>query len=70
MQPASLGRTDLSIGHLAQLIMGEVIGVRTAFPYDPFVPEFVQRTDVQPGDYGVLLAMGPGFCSELVLLKW
>jgi len=23
-----------------------------------------------PGDYGVLLAMGPGFCSELVLLKW
>ncbi len=23
-----------------------------------------------PGTYGVLLAMGPGFCSELVLLKW
>jgi alkylresorcinol/alkylpyrone synthase len=22
------------------------------------------------GDYGVLLAMGPGFCSELVLLQW
>jgi alkylresorcinol/alkylpyrone synthase len=24
----------------------------------------------QPGTYGILAAMGPGFCSELVLLKW
>ncbi len=23
-----------------------------------------------PGGYGLLLAMGPGFCSELVLLQW
>jgi len=23
-----------------------------------------------PGTYGGLLAMGPGFCSELVLLQW
>jgi alkylresorcinol/alkylpyrone synthase len=23
-----------------------------------------------PGDVGVLMAMGPGFCSELVLLQW
>ncbi len=23
-----------------------------------------------PGDVGVLMAMGPGFCSELVLLRW
>lgn len=23
-----------------------------------------------PGSYGLLLAMGPGFCSELVLLRW
>jgi alkylresorcinol/alkylpyrone synthase len=22
------------------------------------------------GSYGVMLAMGPGFCSELVLLRW
>jgi alkylresorcinol/alkylpyrone synthase len=27
-----------------------------------------QRPD--PGTAGVLLAMGPGFCSELVLLEW
>jgi alkylresorcinol/alkylpyrone synthase len=24
----------------------------------------------QPGTLGVLAAMGPGFCSELILLKW
>jgi alkylresorcinol/alkylpyrone synthase len=23
-----------------------------------------------PGSWGLLLAMGPGFCSELVLLRW
>jgi alkylresorcinol/alkylpyrone synthase len=24
----------------------------------------------EPGSYGLMLAMGPGFCSELVLLRW
>ncbi len=24
----------------------------------------------EPGSYGMLLALGPGFCSELVLLEW
>jgi alkylresorcinol/alkylpyrone synthase len=24
----------------------------------------------EPGTWGLLLAMGPGFCSELVLLRW
>jgi alkylresorcinol/alkylpyrone synthase len=24
----------------------------------------------RPGSPGVLMAMGPGFCSELVLLRW
>jgi len=28
------------------------------------------RLDPQAGTLGVLLAMGPGFCSELVLLEW
>jgi alkylresorcinol/alkylpyrone synthase len=23
-----------------------------------------------PGDYGLMLAMGPGFCAELALLRW
>jgi len=24
----------------------------------------------EPGTWSVLAAMGPGFCSELVLLRW
>jgi len=29
-----------------------------------------QRRPPVAGTFGVLLAMGPGFCSELVLLRW
>lgn len=32
--------------------------------------ELLQSGDAAPGDFGLLLAMGPGFCSELVLLRW
>jgi len=31
--------------------------------------EFLQRPH-QPGEYGLMLAMGPAFCAELVLLQW
>jgi alkylresorcinol/alkylpyrone synthase len=32
--------------------------------------ELLASDDAKPGDLGLLLAMGPGFCSELVLLQW
>ena len=32
--------------------------------------ELLDSSDVKPGDLGVLMAMGPGFCAELVLLQW
>jgi alkylresorcinol/alkylpyrone synthase len=32
--------------------------------------EIFKRRRPQPGTYSVLAAMGPGFCSELVLLRW
>lgn len=32
--------------------------------------EFLEAGTAKPDDYGLLLAMGPGFCSELVLLRW
>ena len=32
--------------------------------------EFLEASATRPDDYGLLLAMGPGFCSELVLLRW
>ncbi len=30
----------------------------------------LDRSELPPGSPGLLLAMGPGFCSELVLLSW
>jgi alkylresorcinol/alkylpyrone synthase len=32
--------------------------------------ETLQNGRPDPGSYGMLIAMGPGFCSELVLLRW
>jgi alkylresorcinol/alkylpyrone synthase len=32
--------------------------------------ELLASGEAQPGDKGLLVAMGPGFCSELVLLEW
>ncbi len=32
--------------------------------------EILQSGEARPGDWGVLMAMGPGFCAELVLLQW
>jgi alkylresorcinol/alkylpyrone synthase len=32
--------------------------------------ETLERHRPAPGSYGMLIAMGPGFCSELVLLQW
>lgn len=32
--------------------------------------DLLAAAQTKPGDYGLLMAMGPGFCSELVLLKW
>jgi alkylresorcinol/alkylpyrone synthase len=32
--------------------------------------EILESEEPQPGDWGLLMAMGPGFCAELVLLRW
>jgi len=32
--------------------------------------EVMERRRPAPGTLGLLAAMGPGFCSELVLLEW
>jgi len=32
--------------------------------------ELLESGEARPGDRGVLMAMGPGFCAELVLLRW
>jgi alkylresorcinol/alkylpyrone synthase len=32
--------------------------------------ETIERARPPAGSWGMLLALGPGFCSELVLLRW
>lgn len=32
--------------------------------------ETLSRFQPEPGTYGLLMAMGPGFCAELILLQW
>ena len=32
--------------------------------------EIMENESPEPGSYGLLLAMGPGFCAELILLQW
>jgi len=32
--------------------------------------EVMKNRRPAPGTWGILAAMGPGFCSELVLLRW
>jgi len=32
--------------------------------------DLLRSGTARPGDLGLMMAMGPGFCSELVLLKW
>jgi len=32
--------------------------------------DMIESQEAKSGDYGLLLAMGPGFCCEMVLLQW
>jgi alkylresorcinol/alkylpyrone synthase len=32
--------------------------------------DLLEAAEARPGDLGLLMAMGPGFCAELVLLRW
>ncbi len=50
-----------SLAAVGNLSSASVLHVLASTLEDP-VPD--------PGSYGVLLAMGPGFCAELVLLRW
>jgi alkylresorcinol/alkylpyrone synthase len=35
-----------------------------------FMEEVMKNRRPEAGSWGILAAMGPGFCSELVLLRW
>jgi len=60
LPPGALERTWRSLREVGNLSSASVLMVlREALENPP-----------PPGSYGLLIAMGPGFCSELVLLRW
>lgn len=58
------GTLDLSRESLAEV--GNVSSASVLF----ILQETLRRADPPAGSFGVLLAMGPAFCAELVLLQW
>jgi alkylresorcinol/alkylpyrone synthase len=58
---AALQRTWDSLGEVGNLSSASVLFV---------LRDLLESGEARPGDLGLLLAMGPGFCSELVLLRW
>ncbi len=60
LPPGALARTWASLREVGNLSSASVLMVlRDAMDEPP-----------PPGSHGLLVAMGPGFCSELVLLRW
>jgi alkylresorcinol/alkylpyrone synthase len=57
----ALGRTWESLRTVGNLSSASVLFV---------LRDLLDSGEAREGDVGLLLAMGPGFCSELVLLRW
>ncbi|MDP2313362.1 MAG: 3-oxoacyl-[acyl-carrier-protein] synthase III C-terminal domain-containing protein [Pseudomonadota bacterium] len=60
LPPGALARTWTSLREVGNLSSASVLMVLRETLAEP----------PPPGSYGLLIAMGPGFCSELVLLRW
>jgi alkylresorcinol/alkylpyrone synthase len=61
LPPGALARSYRSLSETGNLSSASVLFV---------LGELLDSRQPQPGDLGLLIAMGPGFCSELLLLEW
>lgn len=61
LPPGALERSWASLREVGNLSSASVLFV---------LGDLLDARVARPGDYGLLAAMGPGFCSELVLLQW
>ena len=61
LPPDALRRSWDSLASVGNLSSASVLFVAA---------DFLEAGVGRPGDYGMLLSMGPGFCGELVLLQW
>jgi alkylresorcinol/alkylpyrone synthase len=58
---AALERSWRSLAEVGNLSSASVLFV---------LGDLLDAGEARPGDWGLLCAMGPGFCAELVLLRW
>lgn len=61
LPPAALERSWTSLREVGNLSSTSVLFV---------LSELMASGEARPGDLGLMMAMGPGFCAELVLLRW
>jgi alkylresorcinol/alkylpyrone synthase len=61
LPPDALERSWRSLRDVGNLSSASVLFV---------LGELLDDGAARPGELGLLFAMGPGFCSELVLLQW
>jgi alkylresorcinol/alkylpyrone synthase len=61
LEPDALEITWRSLAEVGNLSSSSVLHV---------LADTLDKRSFAPGSPGVLMAMGPGFCSELVLLRW
>jgi alkylresorcinol/alkylpyrone synthase len=61
LEPHALHRSRASLQQVGNLSSASVLHV---------LGDLMDSGEAKPGELGLLMAMGPGFCAELVLLKW
>jgi len=61
LPPDALAPSWKSLREVGNLSAASVLAV---------LEDVLQNSPGKPGSYSILAAMGPAFCSELVLLQW
>jgi alkylresorcinol/alkylpyrone synthase len=61
LPPEALARSWRSLAEVGNLSSAAVLFV---------LGDLLDSGEPHPGDFGLLAAMGPGFCAELLLLRW
>jgi alkylresorcinol/alkylpyrone synthase len=61
LESATLERSWASLRDVGNLSSASVLFV---------LGETLESAEAKPGDWGMMMAMGPGFCAEMVLLRW
>ncbi len=61
LPPGALARSWESLRSVGNLSSASVLYV---------LSDLLEAKVAKPGDLGLMMAMGPGFCAELVLLRW